>query len=228
MATTKKTAPHLAALAMVNDLDEQERAASAHRDEARAGLADLQARNQSGDPTVSGLDLMTARADLEAAEGLAAHAARVLAEARAHAAAALAEHTAQEVQKTITLHDLGKTQQDATDAISAALRAINEELVKRDAESDAAGKALAEAGVLPGQWVNGIRYVPVRRLLGTGSVVAGQYNVEVQMPGGGTAWVSSKGNTRDTRRDLTLRVDGALSDARSAVPVEPKRHHGIG
>jgi hypothetical protein len=227
MATKNKTAPHVAALATVNDLDDQERAARANRDEARARLADLQARNQSGDYTVTGVDIMTARADVEAAEGLAAHAARVLADARAKAAAALAEHTAQEVRNTITLRDLDKTAQEATSAISAALASINDAMVRRDAASDAAGRALADAGVPPSQWLNGIRYVPVRQLHGTGPVVPGQYNVEVQVSDGGTAWVSSAGNTRGPRRELTRIIDLALTEARATVPVERAGRHGV-
>jgi hypothetical protein len=227
MATTKKTPPHLAAQAVVDDLAEQERAARARRDAATARLGDLQARNQSGDETVTGLDLMTARADVEAAQGLADHAARELGDARAQAATVLAEHTAQEVRTAITLLDLDRVIQDARRAIEAALSDVNEAMLTRDRMSDEAGRVLAAAGVPTGQWLNGIRYMAAQNPA-TGRTIPDAFSVEVQTDDGDTSWVSTTGAQRNTRRHLTRVVDDLLSDARSTVPVEPRRRRGGG
>ncbi len=214
MATaTKKTAPHLAALAKADDLDQQEQVARANRDKARAHLADLQNRNHSGDHTVTGPDLTKARGEVEAAEGPAAHAARMLAEARNDAAALLAHHTATQVRGNIKSHDRAKAQQEATAAIVSTLAGLDQALTRRHADSDTAGQTLADAGIPPGQWINGIRYLPVGSLGGTGTVVPGRFNVEVETDDGGTVWLSSTGSARDTRRERDVMIRDVLSDA---------------
>lgn len=227
MATVRKTEAHLAALAKVDDLGEQERAARARRDDARAHLADLQGRNHSGDLNVSGLDLITARADVEAAEGLAAHASRMVAEAQAEAAALLAEKTAQEVRDALGNFDMDKTLHDAEEALARAVQAVRQAIADRDALSDAAGQKLAEAGVAPGQWVNGIRYEPVRknssstRVRGTsdvtymGAVVPGRYNVAVQTLEGDTAWLAGEGLTRNSNQVIESILGQAWTSVRS-------------
>lgn len=210
---TKKTAPHLAALTKADDLDQQEQAVRANRDHARARLADLQNRNHSGDTTVTGLDLMTARAEVEAAEGLAAHAARMLTDARAEAAELLADHTATQVRANLKACDLDKAQKDAVTAIATALAGLNEALARRHADSDATGQALADAGIRPGQWVNGIRYLPVRSLIGTGPAIPGRFNVEVETDDGATVWLSSTGSARDTNHENERMIHDVLSEA---------------
>lgn len=210
MATTRMTNRYSAALAKVDDLVEQERAACARRDDARARLADLQSRNHSGDPTVTGLDLITARADVEAAEGLAAHAARMVAEAQAAAAGLLAEITAREVSESLGNFDADQTLHDAEESLAAAVRAVTAAVAGRDAASDAAGQRLADAGVPPGQWINGVYYEPVRTNSNTssvrstgevrymGAVIPGRFNVAVRTEDGGAAWLAGEGLTRNS------------------------------
>lgn len=213
MATATKTAPHLAALARADELDQQEKAARANRDKTRARIADLQNRNHSGDHAVTGFDLMTARADVEAAEGLAAHAARMLADARTEAADLLADHTATQVLANLKSYDLATTQQDAAAAIASTLAGFIESLTRRHADSDATGQALADAGIPPGQWVNGIRYVPVRTLGGTGTAVPGRFNVELETDDGAIVWLSSTGSARETNRENDRMIHDVLSEA---------------
>src|SRR4051812_5785537 len=104
----------------------------------------------------------------------------MLAEARTEASAALAEHTAHVVRESITLNDLHKAAQEAREAVTAALARLSQALTERDAASDAAGQELANAGVVAGQWLNGIRYGLVRSVATFGRVLPGQFNVEVQ------------------------------------------------
>lgn len=228
MPPTKKTAPHDAALAKVNDLDEQEQAARSNRDKARGHLADLQNRNQSGDPTVTGSDLMFARADLEAAEGLADHAARVLADARTDAAALQAEATASEVRDRLSNYDRDAVRIAAETAISEAVKAVRQTIADRDAGSDAIGQQLADGGVPPGRWVNGIRYEHVRtggvstiRTRGsddvryTGKVIPGQFNVAVQTPEGEAAWLSGEGLERNSGKVMDEILANAWESVRS-------------
>lgn len=171
---------------------------------------------------------MTARADVEAAKAQAGHAAGMFAEARTEAAALLAEHTAQEVRQGITLHDLAQAAQHAAEAISVALSGIVGAVARRDAASDAAGQALTDAGVPAGQWVNGIRYEPVRtsgEILRVkdgpvhyrGKVIPGRYNVEVETEDGDTAWLGSDGLTRDSRRDVERVIAGATASPRATL-----------
>jgi hypothetical protein len=141
MATSKKNnPPHVAAVAAAHDLEEQAQAARSNLEAAKAHLDELQQRNRSGDPSVSGLDLLTAKGDVEAAEGLVQHAEAVHAEAQAEAAALLASHTADQVLRSVTDFDLDNLQRTATDAITATLTALAQSVAERDAASDAAGK----------------------------------------------------------------------------------------
>lgn len=220
---TKTKTIHAAATAKVADLEDQEQLHRANLDKATAQLRDLRTRNQTGDHTVTGLHLMTAQAEVEACEGLAAHAARMLAEARAEAAAILAEQTAQVVRERITLHDLAKAAQEAGEAVTGALTRLSEALVERDAASDAAGQELADAGVPPGKWLNGIRYVPVRSVASFGRVLPGRFNVEVQTEKGATAWLSSNGDERKTQILLTKMVHDVLAAASVNLPLSTKR-----
>lgn len=218
MTTARKITPYDKARAKVAELDEQEQAARGHRDDARAYLAELQNRIHAGDPTVTGLALMTARADVEAAEGLADHAARMLADAQADAAALLAEKTAHEVRESITLHDIAQATREAQKAVTAALRGLHDALLRRDAASDAAGQALSDAGVPAGEWINGIRYLPVHSLMGgLGRRLPGQFNVEVQTEDGLQTWLSSAGSERNTRHTSTRLVDDVIDAARASL-----------
>src|SRR5689334_11332687 len=93
MAAKKKPTPLDAAQAEVVDLVGQQRAARARVEQATAHLTDLESRNSSGDQTVTGLDLISARGDVETAEGLLRNAERLLSQAQAEAAALLAGTT---------------------------------------------------------------------------------------------------------------------------------------
>lgn len=222
MATSKKNPPHAAAMAAACDLEEQARNAQLNVDAAMAHLDHLRQRNQSGDPTVSGLDLLTATGDVEAAEGLAQHAAAVHAEARAEAAALLALHTAEQVRATVSDFDVDELQRSATSAVAETLAELEDALARRDAASDEAGQALADAGIPPGVWVNGIRYLPAGAWE-SGPVLPGQYNVEIASEDGTTRWLSGAGSARNTRRTLTKVVDSVLEAARATAPVERRR-----
>ena len=137
------------------------------------------------------------------------------------AAALLAEETAHEVRRSISMHDIAKATNDAQEAAAAALTTLHDAVLRRDAASDAAGRRLADAGIPPGKWVNGIRYYPVHSLVGgLGRVIPGQFNVEVETEDGGTAWLSGVGRERDTRRNATRLMDDVLKAARMSLLIQ--------
>ncbi|MDT0203880.1 hypothetical protein [Nocardioides sp. AE5] len=224
-STTRKASPLKAAQTKVAGLEDQERATSERRDKARAHLADLQLRSSSGDPSVTGLDLITARGEVEATENLAEHAAKVLAAARMEAAALLAEQTAQEARDSLIGHDPNETLKDAQKALQDAVTSVSDAIAKQDATSDAIGQKLASAGVPPMEWCNGIQYVPVRtsstsssvastgRVSYRGSVIPGRFNVAIQNEDGEAVWLSSEGLTRDSNQV----IDSILNQAWEAV-----------
>lgn len=123
---------------------------------AEAHHADLVLRNRNGDATVSGMDLLSADADVTMRRGLTASAADAVEAARAAEAPALAEHWAEVLADRVTTPGIG-AEDVAVEEVTAALGKLTEGVAIRQrlmAEAIAEARALGVpmGGSLPFGW----------------------------------------------------------------------------
>lgn len=124
--------------------------------EAEAHHADLTNRNRTGDVTVTGMDLLSADADVTMRRGLAASAADAVEAARAAEAPALAEHWAEVLADRVTTPGIG-AEDAAVEEVAAALAKLTEGVGSRqalmaEAIADARAVGVPMGGSLPFGW----------------------------------------------------------------------------
>jgi hypothetical protein len=118
--------------------------------------ADLTKRNRNGDTTVTGMDLLSADADVTMRRGLAASAADAVEAARAAEAPALAEHWAEVLADRVATPGIG-AEDVAVEEVTAALAKLTEGVNSRqalmaEAIADARAVGVPSGGSLPFGW----------------------------------------------------------------------------
>ncbi len=116
---------------------------------AKAALANLRERNSRGDASVTGLDLLTAEAEVPRLEGLASASAVEVDEAKAAEAPALAEYTAHRIGDRVG-HAQQVQEEAAVTAIGAALSRLVDQMAERNALIRECVTEAQAAGVEPG------------------------------------------------------------------------------
>lgn len=165
MTTTRKTktpTTTTAAAAYEAARRDREAAEQAHA-EAVAALAeterhhaDLVQRNRNGDTSVTGMDLVSADADVTVRRGLAASAADAVEAARAAEAPALAEHWAEVLADRVATPGM-RAEDVAVEEVTAALAKLTEGITSRqglmaEAISDAKAVGVPMGGSMPFGW----------------------------------------------------------------------------
>ncbi len=123
----KRETDHIAADAFEAKRHEREDAEAAHAaavaaaEAKRAQLHSMRERSAAGDDSVSGLDLLSAEADLGILDRRAAKAQDDVQQARAEEASALADHWADRIADKIDPEAVAAAKEEAVAAITAAL-----------------------------------------------------------------------------------------------------------
>ncbi|MGY1846163.1 hypothetical protein [Blastococcus sp. SYSU DS1021] len=162
MTTPRKTKTNAAAAVYEAARRNREAAERAHADAVAALAAaeehhaDLIKRNRNGDTTVTGMDLLSADADVTVRRGLAASAADAVAAARAAEAPALAEHWAEVLADRVATPGIG-AEDVAVDEVTAALTKLTEGVNSRqrlmaEAIADARAVGVPMGAGMPFGW----------------------------------------------------------------------------